>query len=169
MEVLASAYDSDAKFGNFYVYILPDDWTQPNWQRETLATNFKANNYLMGNSMTPGKHRIFYPSRFLEYLHNYLTTHCNSFYLIFIIQSVCISSYRDWWTSEASDFFIWYKIFAFLKKKWKIILEFKFSGDDDGKHYILFPLNEDKNDWSYDMQLLVDTSNLSMFFTYNNL
>ncbi len=63
MEILASAYSSVDKFGNFYVYIMPDDWTQPNWRREIIATNFKANNYLLGNSMTPGKHRIFYPSR----------------------------------------------------------------------------------------------------------
>lgn len=63
LEILASAYNTKDKFGNFYVYIMPDDWTQPNWRREILATNFKANNYLFGNSMTPGKHRIFYPSR----------------------------------------------------------------------------------------------------------
>jgi hypothetical protein len=49
--------------GNLFVYVMPDDWTTPNWPRHTVATDFKANNYLLGNSMTPGKHRIFYPSK----------------------------------------------------------------------------------------------------------
>jgi hypothetical protein len=31
------------------------------------------------------------------------------------------------------------------------------SGDDDGKHYILFPASEDKNDWTYNKELLVET------------
>jgi hypothetical protein len=31
------------------------------------------------------------------------------------------------------------------------------SGDDDGKHYILYPKNEDKNDWNYDLQMIIDT------------
>ena len=61
-EILASAYDSSADVGNLFVYVMPDDWRTPNWPRKVVATGFKANNYLLGNSMTPGKHRLFYPS-----------------------------------------------------------------------------------------------------------
>ena len=31
------------------------------------------------------------------------------------------------------------------------------SGDDDGKHYILYPVSEDKDDWTYERHLLVET------------
>ena len=30
------------------------------------------------------------------------------------------------------------------------------SGDDDGKHYILYPTSEDKEDWTYEKYLLVE-------------
>jgi len=32
------------------------------------------------------------------------------------------------------------------------------SGDDDGIHYIMFPLSEDPNNWDYDLQIMVDTT-----------
>ena len=31
------------------------------------------------------------------------------------------------------------------------------SGDDDGKHYVLYPTSEDKNDWTYDKNLIIET------------
>merc|ERR1711971_1414776 len=31
------------------------------------------------------------------------------------------------------------------------------SGDDDGIHYIMFPLSEDPTNWDYDLQIMVDT------------
>ena len=31
------------------------------------------------------------------------------------------------------------------------------SGDDDGKHYILYPVNEDKEDWTYEKHLIIET------------
>jgi len=31
------------------------------------------------------------------------------------------------------------------------------SGDDDGRHYILEPVNEDPADWTYNKHILVDT------------
>ena len=31
------------------------------------------------------------------------------------------------------------------------------SGDDDGKHYLLFPQSEDKDDWNYDVETLIET------------
>merc|ERR1712073_262100 len=31
------------------------------------------------------------------------------------------------------------------------------SGDDDGKHYLLYPQSEDKNDWNYDIETIIET------------
>jgi len=31
------------------------------------------------------------------------------------------------------------------------------SGDDDGKHYLLYPQSEDKSDWNYDIETIIDT------------
>ena len=31
------------------------------------------------------------------------------------------------------------------------------SGDDDGKHYILYPQTEDKDDWKYDIETIIET------------
>ena len=31
------------------------------------------------------------------------------------------------------------------------------SGDDDGKHYILYPVSEDKNNWTYSKELIIET------------
>ena len=31
------------------------------------------------------------------------------------------------------------------------------SGDDDGKHYILMPVSEDRDNFDYDMELLIET------------
>ena len=31
------------------------------------------------------------------------------------------------------------------------------SGDDDGKHYLLYPQSEDKEDWNYDIETIIDT------------
>jgi hypothetical protein len=33
------------------------------------------------------------------------------------------------------------------------------SGDDDGKHYVLYPTSEDKDDWTYDKNLIIETGN----------
>jgi hypothetical protein len=32
------------------------------------------------------------------------------------------------------------------------------SGDDDGNHYILEPLSESPNDWSYEKHILIETN-----------
>ena len=31
------------------------------------------------------------------------------------------------------------------------------SGDDDGKHYVMYPKSEDKDNWEYDLHLIIDT------------
>ena len=31
------------------------------------------------------------------------------------------------------------------------------SGDDNGRHYILYPSSEDKNDWTYNQELIIDS------------
>ena len=38
------------------------------------------------------------------------------------------------------------------KKPW-----ISLSGDDDGNHYVLYPRTEDKQDWSYDVHLIIET------------
>ena len=40
------------------------------------------------------------------------------------------------------------------------------SGDDDGKHYILYPQSEDKDEWTYDLELIIDTGNNSLDFEF---
>ena len=60
---MASAFMPEAKDGgNLFLYIQPEDWRQPNWERRVIAEKFTANNYVLGNKMTPGKQRLFYPS-----------------------------------------------------------------------------------------------------------
>lgn len=113
IEVLASAYDTSAKVGNLYVYEMPrPDWTKPFWKRRVVATDFVAHN-MFANSMTPGKHRLFYPS----------------------------TSYSNQVTDG-----------GFPVKPW-----ISLSGDDDGKHYILYPVNENKTDWTYEKRIIIDT------------
>ena len=50
------------KVGNLFVY--EQDWanTEQPWKKGVLATDFIANSYLFGSSMTPGKSRLFWPS-----------------------------------------------------------------------------------------------------------
>jgi hypothetical protein len=31
------------------------------------------------------------------------------------------------------------------------------SGDDDGKHYVLYPRSEARDDFTYDMHLIIET------------
>ena len=31
------------------------------------------------------------------------------------------------------------------------------SGDDDGKHYLLYPESEDTDDWKYTLDMIIDT------------
>ena len=33
------------------------------------------------------------------------------------------------------------------------------SGDDDGKHYILMPQSEARDNFDYDMQMIIETGN----------
>ena len=64
MEILASCYDTRKgnETGNFFVY--EQNWSNPSqpWKRSAIASGFIANSYLFGNSMTPGKSRLFWPS-----------------------------------------------------------------------------------------------------------
>jgi len=65
MEIIASAYDTRKgnETGNLWAYTMEGDWTAASgWQRRSLVSGFRANSYLFGNSMTPGKQRLFYPS-----------------------------------------------------------------------------------------------------------
>ena len=38
------------------------------------------------------------------------------------------------------------------------------SGDDDGKHYLLYPQSEDKEDWNYDIETIIDTGEFFQMF-----
>ena len=65
LEILASAFEgSSADSGNLYAYLMPEDWMTPNWERRTIASGFTANGWSpVANKMTPGKQRLFYPSK----------------------------------------------------------------------------------------------------------
>ena len=40
------------------------DWREAgNWERHVIADKFVANPFFFGHTMSPGKHRPFYPSR----------------------------------------------------------------------------------------------------------
>ena len=44
------------------------DWKESgNWERHVIADKFVANPFLFGHTMSPGKHRPFYPSRYGQY------------------------------------------------------------------------------------------------------
>lgn len=60
LEILASCISNGV--GNFFMYEIPDDFSQPKWKRRTLAGNFKPSSGINPNSMSPGKFKIFYPS-----------------------------------------------------------------------------------------------------------
>ena len=40
------------------------------------------------------------------------------------------------------------------------------SGDDDGKHYLLYPQSEDKEDWNYDIETIIDTGEFFQMFLF---
>lgn len=58
LEILASCYDTVNETGSFWAY----ESQGGEWKRTALASGFIANSYLFGNSMTPGKSRLFWPS-----------------------------------------------------------------------------------------------------------
>ncbi len=66
LEILASAFmGSEADGGNLWLYIQPDDFRSNFWPRKSLASGFSPNGYLpgnLGNKMSPGKHRVFFPN-----------------------------------------------------------------------------------------------------------
>ncbi|MEM7212992.1 MAG: hypothetical protein AAF479_14060 [Pseudomonadota bacterium] len=65
LEILASAFDySTADGGHLWLYQQPEsgDFRDEAWTRTAVASGFTANNFNLGNKMTPGKHRTFYPS-----------------------------------------------------------------------------------------------------------
>lgn len=116
MEIIASAYDTRKgnETGNLWAYDMTGDWTSSSgWNRISLVSGFVANSYLFGNSMTPGKQRLFYPSE--EYGQT---------------------------LNELGN----------TPKPWIAL-----SGDDDGIHYVMFPVSEELDNWEYDMQVMVDT------------
>jgi len=63
LEILASCYDKKNKTGSLWLYQQPDNALMEPWTRTPLASGFVANSYLFGNSMTPGKSRVFWPSQ----------------------------------------------------------------------------------------------------------
>jgi len=38
------------------------------------------------------------------------------------------------------------------------------SGDDDGKHYILYPDREDTDIWTYSIEMIIDTGKILFFW-----
>ena len=124
LEIMASCYDTVNEVGNLFVY--EQDWnnTDQPWKKGVLATDFIANSYLFGSSMTPGK-------------------------IIIISYNSCIKSIgksRLFWPSEE------YKStpteYGSTPKPWIAL-----SGDDDGIHYIMFPRSEDPANMEYEIQV----------------
>jgi len=116
LEIVVSFYDTEKDGddeGFLVAYELTDfDWKiAENWKRHVLADSFTTNFFIFGNTMSPGKHRTFYPSSDYETLEN--------------------GEKRKPWIS--------------------------LSGDDDGKHYVMYPKSEDKDNWEYDLHLIIDT------------
>ncbi|CAG0882230.1 unnamed protein product [Darwinula stevensoni] len=110
-EVLATVYDGDE--GHVYIYDIPADFLNDPWERRSIADEFFANFILLGQSMTPGSPKPFYPSE----------------------------EYEEQTTPDGRQVKPWISL----------------SGDDDGKHYILVPVSEDADDWTYEKNILVDT------------
>ena len=68
MEIVVSYYDTESDGddeGFLIAYEQIDyDWRDPTmWQRHVIADKFVTNFFIFGNTMSPGKHRTFYPSR----------------------------------------------------------------------------------------------------------
>ena len=66
---MVSFYDTEKDGddeGFLVAYELTDfDWKiAENWKRHVLADSFTTNFFIFGNTMSPGKHRTFYPSRY---------------------------------------------------------------------------------------------------------
>ncbi|TRY79643.1 hypothetical protein TCAL_12605 [Tigriopus californicus] len=115
LEILASAIDEsveDAAGGRLLAYMQPDDFRTPNWELKVISAPFVATLPIVGNRMTPGKQRMFYPSQ--EYSEQ---------------------------TTEFGPM-----------KPWILL-----SGDDDGNHYVVYPASEDRDDWTYERHLIVET------------
>jgi len=73
MEIVVSYYDteSDGDDEGFLVAYeqIDYDWREPSmWQRHVIADKFVTNFFIFGNTMSPGKHRTFYPSSDYEFL-----------------------------------------------------------------------------------------------------
>ena len=69
LEIVVSFYDTEKDGddeGFLVAYELTDfDWKiAENWKRHVLADSFTTNFFIFGNTMSPGKHRTFYPSRY---------------------------------------------------------------------------------------------------------
>ena len=62
LEIIGSAMSDSKDGGNLWLYLQPEDWREPNWERRVIADKFSPNNYILGNKMSPGKQRLFYPT-----------------------------------------------------------------------------------------------------------
>jgi hypothetical protein len=57
-------------------------------------------------------------------------------------------------------FFLFYSDYETLENGNKRKPWISLSGDDDGNHYIMYPKSEDKDNWEYDLQLIIETGTL---------
>eukprot|EP00095_Tigriopus_kingsejongensis_P007119 maker-scaffold303_size215788-snap-gene-1.16 protein:Tk07119 transcript:maker-scaffold303_size215788-snap-gene-1.16-mRNA-1 annotation:"hypothetical protein DAPPUDRAFT_229131" len=66
LEIVVSAIDEsveDGAGGRLLAYMQPDDFRTPNWEIVVISAPFTATLPAVGNRMTPGKQRLFYPSQ----------------------------------------------------------------------------------------------------------
>ena len=111
---------------------MPGNWIEDPWIRHDIATGFTPNEGLTPNLMSPGKTVPFYPSKYVKSI----SLRCFLMKLFFNF-----SDYASQKTKDGSQVKPWISL----------------SGDDDGKHYILYPDSEDKDNWIYHTELIIDT------------
>ena len=83
LEIVVSYYDTESEGddeGYLVAYEQIDfDWREAsNWKKHVIADKFVANFFLFGHTMSPGKHRTFYPRRYEMYYRLFI------FYYIFV-------------------------------------------------------------------------------------
>lgn len=84
---------------------------------------------------------------------NYIENHTSCLYFVLYPANLFYSDYKT--LEDGTE-----------RKPW-----ISLSGDDDGKHYVMYPISEDKDNWEYDLQMIIDTGTLhndssTKFFLY---
>ncbi|XP_069938772.1 uncharacterized protein [Cherax quadricarinatus] len=114
LEFIASEYKTDLGVGQVTLYQFPEDFRTDEFPQIVIADGFQPHNMLVGQSMSPGSPKVYYPTT--EY------------------------------ANDLAEDGLPHKPFILL------------SGDDDGCMYILYPDTEERDDWTYQKHILVNTT-----------